>query len=252
MEDKIFELLVEQDDITWKDILYDLIRTEQMDPWDVDMGKLTARYMEVVHKLKEFDFKVSGKVLLAAALLLKIKSNKLLDEDISYLDSLIAQRDAMDEDAFYEELEHAEFRDPNQISAEERRQLVPRTPQPRQRKVSVYDLVGALEKALEVKKRRIMKSLPDMDIQLPEKKRDITVMIKKTYKGILGRLTESKANHMAFSHLIPDGASKEDKIMTFIPLLHLTNDRKIDLHQPEHFGEIAIQLIDSEKMEVKN
>lgn len=248
MEDKIFNLLVEQDEITWKDIIYDLIRSEQMDPWDIDMGKLSARYISVVRELKKFDFKVSGKVLLAAALLLNIKSNKLLEEDINYFDSLIAQRNAVDDEQFYEELEHAEFRNPEEISEQERMQLIPRTPQPRTRKVSVYDLVGALEKALEVKKRRIMKSLPDMEITLPEKKRDITVMIKQTYKGILSRLTQNKANHMAFSELLPAGATREDKIMTFIPLLHLTNDRKIDLHQGEHFGEIAIQLIDKEKI----
>ncbi|MFQ5621529.1 MAG: segregation/condensation protein A [Candidatus Nanoarchaeia archaeon] len=246
MEDKIFELLVNQDDITWKDIIYDLIRSEQLDPWDIDMAKLTGRYIEVVRKLEKFDFKVSGKVLLAAALLLNIKSKKLLEEDISYLDSLIAQRDGMSEEEFYDELEHAEFRDASQITDEEKMKLIPRTPQPRTRKVSIYDLVGALEKALEVKKRRIMKSIPDMDIQLPEKKRDITVSIKRVYKGILEKLTAK--GHMGFSQLLPKGASKEEKIHTFIPLLHLRNDKKIDLHQPDHFGEIAIELIDQEKL----
>ena len=33
-------------------------------------------------------------------------------------------------------------------------QIYPRTPQPRKRKVSVFDLVQALEKALEVENRR--------------------------------------------------------------------------------------------------
>lgn len=35
---------------------------------------------------------------------------------------------------------------------------------------------------------------------------------------------------------------KEDKIFTFIPLLHLTNQRKVNLEQKEHFGEIEIML----------
>jgi len=250
MEDRILKLLVEQDEITWKDIIYDLIRSEEMDPWDVDMKALTHKYIETVRALKKFDFKISGKVLLAAALLLNIKSKKLLEEDINYLDQLIAQRNDMNEEAFYDELEQAEYRDVSKMSEEEKMQLIPRTPQPRKRKVSIYDLVGALEQALEVKKRRIMRQIPDMQITLPEKKRDISVMIKSVYKSILESLSSKKQGHMGFSELLPKGASREEKIQTFIPLLHLTNERKIDLHQGEHFGEIGIQLIDSSKVKV--
>jgi len=252
MEDKILKLLVEQDEVTWKDIIYDLIRSNEMDPWDIDMSKLTKKYIKIVRGLKKFDFKVSGKVLLAASLLLSIKSKKLLEEDILYLDQLIAQKDQMTEEEFYEELESGEYRDPASISDEERKQLIPRTPQPRKRKVSIYDLVGALEKALEVKKRRIMRNLPDMDITLPEKKRDITTMIKSIYKSILSTLQVNKQGHMGFSELLSEKATKEEKIQTFIPLLHLTNERKIDLHQGEHFGEIGIQLIDTTKIKGKN
>ena len=48
-------------------------------------------------------------------------------------------------------------------------------------------------------------------------------------------------NSLTFSQLVPSG-TKEDKIYTFIPLLHLSNQRKIDLSQKEHFGEIEIML----------
>ena len=74
MQDQIFSILVEQNDITWKAILYDLIKSEKMDPWDVDLGQLTHRYIAKVKEMKEHDLKISGKVVLAAAMLLKIKS----------------------------------------------------------------------------------------------------------------------------------------------------------------------------------
>ena len=116
--------------------------------------------------LKKFNFKVSGKAVLAAALLLKIKSNRLVGEDLDEFDRLMASKD-VNEDEFYDELA-AEMRDPSQISEDERVTLIPRTPQPRSRKVSVHDLVGALEKALEVKKRRLIKSMPEGDFEIPE------------------------------------------------------------------------------------
>jgi chromatin segregation and condensation protein Rec8/ScpA/Scc1 (kleisin family) len=43
----------------------------------------------MLKKLKEHDFRISGKIILAAALLLKIKSKHLLSSGIDNLDQLI-------------------------------------------------------------------------------------------------------------------------------------------------------------------
>ena len=40
--------------------------------------------------------------------------------------------------------------------------------------------------------------------------------------------------------------SKEDKIYTFIPLLHLDHQRAVDLTQKKHFGEIEIELLNKD------
>ena len=47
---------------------------------------------------------------------------------------------------------------------------------------------------------------------------------------------------LTFTKLIPSD-KKEDKIYTFIPLLHLHNQRKIDLDQEHFLGEIDIHLL---------
>jgi len=227
--EKIFELLFDKDEITWQTIIYDLVRTEQMDPWDIDISLLTQKYLQMLKKIKEMDFRLSGKVLLAAAILLKIKSNKLVG-DVDKLEELM---NSSGEDEFYEELTEEELKE-----VEESR-LVPRTPQPRKRKVSIYDLVGALQKALEVKKRRIIRSIPTMEINVPEKKKDIVLVIRELYEKIKGFFKAGKK--MTFSNLIPSD-KKEDKLYTFIPLLHLSNQEKVDLKQEEHFGEIEILL----------
>ena len=86
MQDRIFQLLFEEDDVTWQTIIYDLVRKEEMDPWDINVSLLTQKYIELIKKLKQTDFRVSGKVLLAAAILLKIKSNRLVGDDILELD----------------------------------------------------------------------------------------------------------------------------------------------------------------------
>ena len=39
-------------DIDWQEIIYDLINTEQLDPWDVDIVILTDRFLERIEKLR--------------------------------------------------------------------------------------------------------------------------------------------------------------------------------------------------------
>lgn len=247
MEDRIFELLVENDDIGWKDMIFNLVKTEQMDPWDVDIGNLANKYIEMLKKAKELDFKISGKVVLAAALLLRMKSKRLVGADLDEFDRLLAGN-TVDEDAFYGDL--AAMRDVSQIPEEERIKLIPRTPQPRKRKVSVYDLVNALEKALEVKKRRIIKSMPILNVEQPKRPKDIGMVIRQVYDRILDFFVGQNSKRLTFSQLVPSKA-KEDKIYTFIPLLHLSNHRKIDLDQRQHFGEINIMLRKGSKSGLK-
>ena len=236
--ERIFRILYNQDEVTWQALLYDLIKKEQMNPWDINISMLTKRYIETIKNLKELDFRISGKVLLAAAILLKMKSNRLLNEDLSEFDRLLTES----EEELIDELDLEEH-----VSYEEGEKppLIPRTPQPRKRKVSIFDLVGALEKALEVKQRRVLNSIPPMDIKVPKKTRDMSQIIMEVYIKIKSFFSINKQNKITFSQLVPSN-TKEDKIYTFIPLLHLTTQRKVDLKQKEHFGEIEI-MINSEK-----
>jgi len=82
-QDRIFSILFEQDDITWQDIIYELINSEQMDPWDIDVSLIAHKFIEAIKQLQGTDFRLSGKIILASAILLKIKSNQLLEEDIA-------------------------------------------------------------------------------------------------------------------------------------------------------------------------
>lgn len=231
-------LTKEKEEITWHSMLHDLVKTEGMDPWDIDISQLAKLYIDTVKELKEHDFRVSGKVLLAAAILLKLKSHRLVDEELGEFDRLLKGEDEElpDELLFDEDDEWAQEREDLKEA-----QLIPRTPQPRKRKVSIYDLVAALEQALEVKKRRVWNAAPPQNFEPPKKSRDITEIIKDVYGKIRSFFSTEEQKKMTFSQLIPS-QSKDDKVTTFIPLLHLSQQRKIDLEQEEPFGEIGISL----------
>ena len=245
MHDKIFDMLVKEDELSWKSIIFDLVKQEQMNPWDINIKILAKKFISMVKQFKEMDFRISGRVILAAAILLRLKSSKLLDEDIIELDRLIAM-DSDTEEQFYEELQ-GEMENgaliPDVGKNNKEYALVPRTPQPRKRKISVYDLVDALNKALEVKDRReskIPREAPE--VRAPENVVDMSIVISDIYTQIKNYFLNKKGAKLKFSELLPS-ESRSDKIYTFIPLLHLTNQRKIDLEQEEHLGDIDIFLL---------
>ena len=239
MQDKIFEILFEKDDITWKSLIMDLVKAEGMDVWDVDVSLLTQKYIDTIKQLKELDFRVSGKVLLAAALLLKIKSDRLVGEDMAQFDRML-EPDSEEDGLLGDGPVNL---DPNRDI--DVGSLIPRTPQPRKRKVSIYDLMNALEKALEVKKRRVERDIPPI-IEPPVKKRDITEVIRELYGKIMGFFFQKKEKGLTFSELVPS-KGKEDKVFAFAPLLHLSNQQKIKLFQQKHFGDIEVRLKKSEE-----
>ena len=238
-QEELFQFLFEKDEVTWQTLIYDLVRTEKMDPWDINVGLLAQKFLDMVRKLKKMDFRISGKIILAAAILLKIKSNRLVDEDILNLDRMFDMQNGEIQDGLLNEIID-EFKGERELLKNV--ELIPRTPQPRKRKVSIYDLVEALQKAIEVKKRRVMKDLPPLEIKVPDKKMDISKIIFNVYGRIKGFFLNNSNDKLTFTKLIPS-ESKEDKVYTFIPLLHLANERKIDIFQKENFGEIEIQLL---------
>src|SRR3989338_2210311 len=177
-QERIFNIIFSKaDEVTWQTILYELVKSDQMDPWDIDVSILTNKYIGMIRTLKEHDFRISGKVLLAAAILLKMKSHKLVGEDLTELDKLLIGVEERMEDLGFEET--SPIPKLGEIPT-----LIPRTPQPRKRKVSIFDLVEALERALEVKKRRLLHSIPPLNLEAPKKKKDVTEIIREVYGKI--------------------------------------------------------------------
>jgi segregation and condensation protein A len=236
---RIFNLLLKEDELTWQTIIYELVKTEEMDPWDIDVSLIAQKFLQMLKKLKEMDFRISGKIVLASAILLKIKSNRLVKEDLVHLDRLMSSTE--DPLEVLEELSE-DIEEPAE-KPKDKYQLHPRTPQPRKRKVSVYDLIEALEKALEVENRRKQYVMQETKVVIPEKKKDMSLVIQEVYDKICDFFNK-KTDNLTFDQLVPSD-TKEDKVLTFIPLLHLDTQRKIEMEQERHLAEIYVQLLEN-------
>jgi segregation and condensation protein A len=233
-QEQIHDLLFGEK-LSWQSIIYDLINTEQLDPWDIDLGTLSGKYLEKVRKLEEANFFVSSKVLMAASLLLRIKSEILLNNHLPGLDDILYGREEDKKGEVQERLElDGEIPD-----------LVPRTPIPRMRKVTLQELMGALGKAIKTEERRIRKIVVDKqrvmetDVSLPKRRINVHDKMKEVYKLVQSIFSE-KGEKMMFSDL--SGMTRQEKIETFVPLLHLDNQQKVVLEQDNHLGDISVWM----------
>ena len=163
-QEQIHDLLFNRE-IGWQEIIYDLINTEQLDPWDIDIIVLSDKYLKKMQEFEEADFFVSSKVLLAASLLLRIKSEILLNQYIKSIDEILFGQKEKRKHV----LERIEL-------DEEIPELIPRSPIPRFRKVTLKELMNSLNKAIITENRRIKKeiinknALRESGISLPKRK----------------------------------------------------------------------------------
>ncbi|MDO8511347.1 MAG: segregation/condensation protein A [Nanoarchaeota archaeon] len=238
MQEKLVELLLNQDELGWKKIIYDLVESEQMDPWDINISLLAQKFIKVIRQAQEHDLTIPGKIVLAAAILLKIKATHLIENDISNLDKLLNQTDEIPEDELFAEVGE-QLRGSGSLAHP---QLIPRNPQPRNRKVSVHDLVEALQRAMATKKRILAQQRPTPYPHRPHRKIDILDVIRDVYHKINYYSNKDKDTKVTYTRLLPPKAGKQEKVYTFMPLLHLENEQKIEMEQQKHFDEIVISL----------
>jgi len=236
-QDQVHDLLFNRE-IGWKEIIFDLINTEQLDPWDVDIGVLSDKFFVRIDEMEQMDFFVSSKVLFAASLLLRLKSELILNKYIRSIDDVLFGRD--EESQRKKILERIEL-------DEDIPDLIPKSPMPRYRKVTLHELIESLNKAIVTENRRIKKTIVNQNalretgITLPKRKSNIANKVKTIHGRIIAHF-DANASHkrVAYTHLI--GEEKEERALSFFPLLELESNGKIWLDQEASFEEIHIWM----------
>ena len=222
------------DKVSWQAIIYDLVNTEQLDPWAIDLTLLAHKFLERVQALEEANFFVSSKVLFAASLLLRMKSDILLSSDLQSLDDILFGK--KEEKKYKQERIELEDDIPD---------LLARTPLPRYKKVSLEELMQALGHAIKTENRRIQRVIVarqqeyETALSLPKQRINVSDSINAVQAHINTHFATSD-KRLAFSQIA--GSEKHTKVATFIPLLHLDNQHKVWLEQEGHFQEIWIML----------
>ena len=225
--ERIYSLIMD-DKLTWEYLIIDVVREEGINPWDIDVSKLSHAYIDRIKKMKELNFRFSGKVLLIAAILLRLKSSEFV----------FVEKE--------EKEEHTPLLDGVEIDY---RELELNVPLPKKRKVTLQELMSALDAALVVKKRKELRKNRMKELKKREeftlklREVNITDKIASLFTRLKQALSNLSVKKILFSKLIPS-KSREDVVWTFLPLLHLSNNNKVKLHQEKVFGDISVELVD--------
>jgi len=202
----------------WEDALTAIVVEQGLDPLNLDVTKLTDVFMIYLNRMKSFDFRIPARFILIAAILLNMKCEALLQKEEENLDKLAAAAAAQ-----------LNLASPL---------LIPPVSRQTARPVSLTDLIAALNKTFEIKRRKeplLALHGKHVPIEMPKRAIDIEHKIKEIYERI------RRKGIIKFSDLVPVW-HRAEIIASFIPLLYLANRGKVACEQKDMFKEITIKL----------
>ncbi|MFH1240071.1 MAG: ScpA family protein [Candidatus Diapherotrites archaeon] len=209
------------DQPAWKSILLDLVKSEKMDPWAIDVGELADKYLAKINQLEKADLRLPANAILASAILLKFKAKSLRLTSLEEKEPEISP----------EEIARMNAMIPDLTSVR----------RGREGRVSLDELVNSIESIIEKTKtkeaKRIFREIPVF--QLPFTEENLEEKIDLIFAKINERMDSQGL--LMFSALL-DKNTSEERVNTFVPVLFLLNKGKINAWQEEFFGEIFISL----------
>ncbi|MFX1341500.1 MAG: hypothetical protein ACFFAL_02290 [Promethearchaeota archaeon] len=201
----------------WR-VLTDILELQKISPWELDLAELVNGFIGRLLTAEYIDFRICGRALLSAAILLRLKTEYLLEF-------------GREEEEIIRVIEEDIFLPP--IRPPFRRNIRP---------TSSAEFLEALRELVFPSKkysRRRVKSeispalIPQLDISHVE--------LTKSMKQIYSQLSEASRDQNPISFFeFAKGMSHLDVVRFFLSILYLLSDRKIRLIQEQEFGDIRI------------
>lgn len=224
-EEDILKTIIEKE--SWEDVIYYIVSLEQLNPWDVNLVKLTGSFIKFIKNAEDLDFRIPAKVVFVAAILLRLKADFL---------SIFEEEEESVEEMLKEDKPFAELGiDPNLVQLGYPMRRSPK------RQVTLEELIVALRKALAVRERkeeRVKVARRQLDVVTVEEE-DMTIKTEKMLKEIDDLMQKLHQDKIEFTQIVKEW-KKDNVIEKFVPLLHLETDGKVVGEQEDFFKEILI------------
>lgn len=209
---------------TWREVLLALISSNKIDPWNIDLVTLADAFLVKVKELEKVDFFLQANVILAAAILLKYKSEYL---------RLISQPP----------IEMLPETESFHVGPEEIPILSFSSRIPPRRPITLEELMQEMEKIIKYDDpNRLLNKVPrggitetvDFEVSEHDVERDMAAILER-----VGQLSDHDGLSL-FSRLT-SGYEAQAVVYTLLCLLHLVQEGNLSLSQDEMFGEIFIR-----------
>ena len=237
------------------DLLLDLIRKQNIDVYDIPIGRITAQFLEYTHHLKETDVDAAGEFIYTASLLIHIKSRMLLPREPT--DALGLGTDSEDPRRELVErlLEHERFKAAAQMLLQKQQVeeatwthpgmpgflhdlhagddgSVPPADLEQEIAADTVDLVRVFQNVLDRLRQRPVLNVDEDFVTVAQ-------MIDFTKRRLL-----MEDRPVSLRRLLGNAHSERAVICMFLALLELVRLQAVLLHQPIPAGDILIKKAD--------
>lgn len=223
------------------DLLLHLIRQYEIDIYDIPVAEITKQYMQYIEAMQYLELNVASEYLVMAATLLAIKSQMLLPkhENTEEIDEY--EEDPREElmERLIEYQKYKEAASELKEKEQESSQIFTRSPVIMddsdikravvQGEVSIYDMLGALNKMFERKQwnEPTDSKVTRTEIPIAQRMQEILDIVKKGEDGI------------SFDALFTY-KSRSYIVVTFMALLELMKNNKVHCKQVNHFEALYV------------
>lgn len=229
------------------DLLLHLIEKNDVDIYDIPISTITSQYMDYIESMKEFDMELASDFLVMGATLVSIKSRMMLPgmqaalgsgEDVvdpreELVISLMRYKRcrifASDLKERRDKFDGARFRYASTAKS------LGITIAPVEQAFSIEEFNEAVAIINERNDSRFTDITAKIKHILRKDKMSVKERIKSIWRSITGK------GKILFSSLFGKKAEKMDKVVSFLAVLELVRDNKINVEQDRNFGEISIE-----------
>lgn len=201
----------------WR-VLTDILDLQRISPWEINLAELVTGFIGRLLAADIIDFRICGRALLSAAILLRLKSEYLLEF-------------GREEEEVLRIIEEEIF-------------LPPIRPPFRQyvRPTSTSELIEALRELIFPPVKRMRKRqqipLPSFAVtQLDVTHVELIKSMKQIYAQLL--LESHEKDSISFFDFV-QGMTHLEIVRVFLSLLYLMSDKKVSIAQEHEFGDILI------------
>jgi len=225
------------------DLLLHLIRSSEMDIYDIQISAITGQYLDYLHNMKDNQLEVAGEYVVMAATLMAIKSQMLLpnepiEEELTDDEELNDPRqELVDQLLEYKRYKQAA----QQLKAKEELRQQEYTRQAMNIPagvvsaklapgVTVQQLQSAFDKVL---KRKIINEPLNQTVQ--GEAESISARIKLVLHQVM-------SGTQSFENLFEGQVTVEDLVTTFFAILELSKHQAILIEQQDSFGPLMLSI----------